>query len=171
MRDTLFVPALFLAFLAGCTDDNPLAEVGPIDISGTWRYSETTVMVVQAGPEITRLDCVSPEGELIIEQDGNSFTGRLTHTAGTCLTPDGAQVPPPWALPYEAELSGSLSGDLFHFDQFDLPGQPPVHCPKHGSITLSGDTAVEFRTTGLCDLSAALPFPATSTNSGVATRP
>jgi hypothetical protein len=168
MRTTLFVPALFAALAAGCTDD-PLAEAGPIDISGIWHYSETTVMVVQAGPEITRLDCVSPEGELTIEQDGSTFTGTLTHAAGMCLTSDGTQAPTPWALPYQAELSGSISGDLFHFDQIDVPGDPPVHCPKHGSITLSGDTAVEIRTTGVCDLSA-LPFPAMATNSAVATR-
>lgn len=168
MRSTILVPALFAALAAGCTDD-PLAEAGPIDISGTWHYTETTVMVVHAGPEITRLDCVSPEGELTIQQDGTTFTGTLTHSAGTCLLADGTQAPTPWELPYRAELSGSISGDLFHFDQFDLPGQPPVHCPKHGSITLSGDTAIEIRTTGICDLSS-LPFPAMATNSAVATR-
>jgi hypothetical protein len=170
MRATLVVPAMVAALLAGCSEDGPLASDGePIDISGTWRYSETTVMVVQMEQAIARLDCVSPEGELTIHQDGNTFTGTLTHTAGTCLTPDGTQAPTPWPLPYHAEISGSVSGQLFHFDQFDVPGEPPVHCPKHGSITVAAGNAIEIRTTGLCDLSV-LPFPAMATNSGVATR-
>lgn len=167
MRATFPVIAVITALIVGCSDDPTTPGDSAIDISGTWLYAETTVMVAQPEQEIVRLECVSPEGVLTIEQDGSTFTGTLTHPAGTCQTSDGSPFPPPWTLPYHATLSGSISGELFHFDQFDDPPDPPVHCPKHGSITTANGVAVELRTTGLCDLSV-LPFPALATNAGVA---
>jgi hypothetical protein len=170
MRSTFIGPALVALLCAACSDDDPLAsDSGPIDISGTWHYAETTVMVIQPEQDILRLDCVSPEGVLTFVQDGATFTGTLTHSAGSCETPEGVPQPTPWGLPYRADLSGTITGTLLHFDQFDVPPNPPVRCPKHGSVTLAGGSAVELTTTGLCDLSV-LPFPAIATNAGVATR-
>jgi hypothetical protein len=170
MRATLVPCGLAAVLLSACSSDGPTAPSETIDISGTWRYHESTIMVVQPEQAIMRLECVSPEGVLTIEQNGSTFTGTLTHTAGTCLTPDGQEVPTPWTLPYHAVLSGSISGHHFHFDQFDEPGEPPVRCPKHGSVEVANGQVVQFNTTGFCDLSV-LPFPALSTNTGTATRP
>lgn len=168
------------AVLAGCADQAPFepsaqqavslsAQPAPIDIAGSWSYVETSVLVLKPEGDVINMTCLNPEGVLTIIQDGAVFTGTLTHAATTCATKDGQAVPPPWPLPYEAVLSGRISGRSIHIDQFDAPPGPPVHCPKTGVIHITDGAAVELSTTGRCDLSF-LPFPATARNSASATR-
>ncbi len=179
MRTRFLLSALAAALLTGCTGDHPvappdapsLAQGGAaLDISGVWNYVEETFLVLKPEGEVLHLRCVSPDGVLTIDQTGSTFTGTLVHPTGSCMTKDGQVVPPPWELPYEAVLSGRITGRALHIDQFDAPPAPPVHCPKNGTIRVSGGEAVGLTTVGRCDLSF-LPFrPATATNSGTATR-
>lgn len=180
MKVTGFVAA---ALLAGCGDQvQPLApvehtaivtaaQISVVDISGAWNYAETSVLVIKPGGEVLQIICFSPDGVLTIDQNGSTFTGTLTHPTSICEMKDGQVVPAPWPLPYEATLSGRITGRGIHIDQFDAPPAPPVHCPKQGAIEVTGGEAVGLRTTGRCDLSF-LPFrPATARNSATATRP
>lgn len=182
MRSTILASALVLVVLAGCTADNPLAVQsraadanmvlgvnGVADISGTWRYSETSFLVVKPEGEVIHITCISPDGVLVIEQTGSTFTGTLTHPTSNCETKAGDVVPAPWDLPYEATLSGRIAGGAIHFLQQDAPPGPPIECPKHGTVKSQNGVAVELRNTGRCDLSF-LPFPAVATNSARATR-
>lgn len=172
------------ALLIGCAADDrigggPTAPQQPnlaaahtaIDISGTWDYVEEVFLVVRPAGEVLHITCLNAEGVLTIVQDGATFTGTLVHPTSACQTKEGVAIPPPWPSPYEAVLSGRITGRAIHIDQFDAPPNPPVHCPKNGTIKVAGGTAVELKTTGRCDLSV-LPFrPAMAKNSGVATRP
>jgi hypothetical protein len=185
MRTPLLLTATAIALLAGCADEEilapqaaaPLASVmaqaggGAIDISGTWRYVESTLLVVRPEDAPLQLSCISPDGILTINQDGANFTGTLVHATSVCQTKEGYVVPAPWALPYEAVLSGRITGLGLHIDQYDAAPAPPIHCPKQGGITVVDGAAVGLRTTGRCDLSGAPFRPATATNSGLATRP
>jgi len=169
-----------LAVLAGCAErSQPFEPVlvpalsgqpAPPDISGTWTYDETSHLVLKPGSDVLQITCLNPEGVLTIVQDGASFSGTLTHPVTTCQTKDGHAVPAPWDLPYEAVLTGRITGQALHIDQFDAPPGAPVHCPKNGALRVSGGVVVELRTTGRCDLSF-LPFPAVAHNSAIATRP
>jgi hypothetical protein len=178
---TRFLPfTIAVTVLAGCGGDDPIAAPDApslaqsagvaMDIDGVWSYAEETVIVIKPAGEVLHLRCVSPDGVLTIQQTGSTFTGTLTHPTGSCETKDGQVIPPPWPLPYEAVLSGRITGRALQIDQYDAPPAPPVHCPKHGTIQVAGGEAVGLTTTGRCDLSA-LPFPFMSKNSGTATRP
>jgi hypothetical protein len=162
------------------------AAAGPpaaIDIGGTWTYSEETRLTLPGelllafgaeweGPVI-HVTCVSPDGVLEIVQTGRSFTGTLEYETGTCVTKGGQPVPPPWALPYRAVLTGEIAGSSLHIEQWDDPPGPSpdgVRCPKNGTITQGGGVATALQTVGRCDLSS-LPFqPAVATNKGTAVR-
>lgn len=184
MRPSRLLSTACAALLMGCAADDPLrggptapeqsnlaAAQAAIDISGTWNYVEEAFLVVRPEDEVLHISCLSNEGVLTIVQDGATFTGTLVHPTSTCQTKEGVAIPPPWPMPYEAVLSGRITGRAIHIDQFDAPPNPPVHCPKNGRIELAGGAAVELTTTGRCDLSA-LPFsPAMAKNSGIATRP
>jgi hypothetical protein len=74
-------------------------------------------------------------------------------------------------LPYEAVLSGRITGLGLHIDQYDAAPAPPIHCAKQGAITIVDGMAASIRTVGRCDLSGAPFRPAMATNSGLATRP
>jgi len=178
---TRYLPfAIVAAVLTACAGDDPigvpdapsLAQGGQaIDIDGVWSYAEETLLVLKPEGEVLHARCFSPDGVLTIQQTGSTFTGTLTHPTGSCVTKDGHVIPPPWDLPYEAVLSGRITGRALHIDQVDAPPAPPVpvHCPKHGAIQVVGGTAVGLTTTGRCDLSA-LPFPFMAKNSATAVR-
>jgi hypothetical protein len=184
MRPSNLLAAACAALLMGCAADDPLrggptapeqpnlaAAQAAIDISGTWEYIEESFLVVRPEGEVLHVTCLSAEGVLTIVQDGATFTGTLVHPTSTCHTKEGVVIPPPWPLPHEAVLSGRITGRAIHIDQYDAPPNPPVHCPKNGTISVTDGTAVELTTTGRCDLSV-LPFsPAMAKNSGIATRP
>lgn len=176
-------PIAIATMLIGCSDRaQPLAplvetaavaasQAAMVDISGTWNYAETSVLVVKPGEEVIHIICTSPDGVLTIDQSGATFTGTLTHPTSICETKDGQIVPAPWPMPYEAVLSGRISGRSLHIDQFDAPPAPPVHCVKQGVVRVSDGAAISLQTTGRCDLSL-VPFrPATARNSATATRP
>ncbi len=136
------------------------------DLGGAWAYDETSILVLKPGDEVLRLTCRSSEGVLTIVQDGANFTGTLTHPSSICTTAGGQVVPAPWPLPYEATISGRITGRAFLIDQVD----PGTTCVKQGRVLGSGATA-QLATTGRCDLSF-VPFrPATAHNSAVASRP
>lgn len=181
MRTHHLITALAAAFLAGCITDAPLAPdaAGPqlaittataLDISGVWSYAEETFLVLNPEGTVIHLRCVSPDGVLTIDQTGAMFAGTLTHPTGSCVTKDGVVIPPPWPLPYEATLSGRITGRALHIEQFDAPPAPPVRCPKNGTIVVDGGQAVRLNTSGRCDLSGAPFRPALATNSGTAHR-
>jgi hypothetical protein len=151
------------------------------DIGGVWDYSEQTRLVLAGevalafglayeGP-VLQMDCESPAGVLTLVQNGSTFTGTLVHPVSTCVTRGGQAAPPPWQLPYEATLSGRVTGRALHIEQIDAPPFPPVPCAKNGTIEVTGGVAVTLHTTGRCDLSDAPFQPATASNSGTATRP
>lgn len=142
----------------------------PHDISGTWSYVETSRLVLKPAEDTLHMTCILSDGVLVINQSGANFSGTLTHFSTTCMTKDGDLVPPPWPLPYEAYVTGRVTGQGFQVDQFDSPPAPPVHCPKQGSLRVEQGEVVEIRTTGRCDLSD-MPFPITAKNFGVAQRP
>jgi hypothetical protein len=179
MRHALIVTISLAVLLPACAQDDPLAiETSSVlsearavpHISGEWNYSETTFLVLKPEDDVLHLTCTSPNGELTINQTGSTFTGTLTYQTGTCETKDGQAVPTPWALPYNATLSGRITGKALHIDQYDAPPSPPVHCPKNGTIRLEDGVPVALTTKGSCDLSD-LPFrPAMATNEGVAVR-
>lgn len=150
---------------------------GPFDIGGAWQFAEETSLtfpgelaaslgIAPEGP-VLHVSCSSPQGVLTITQSGSTFTGTLTHPASSCVTRGGQTVQPPWTLPYEATLSGRLTGRALDIQQFDVVG--PVECTKKGTLQVAGGTVTGMRTKGRCDLSS-LPFRATATNSGMATR-
>lgn len=180
MRPTILLSLLTAVLLTACTADDPvavpdaasLAQGGSaaIGIDGVWNYAEQTLIVAKPEGEVLHLRCASPDGILTINQTGSTFTGTLTHPTGSCETKDGLIIPPPWDLPYQAVLSGRVTGRAIHIDQFDAPPAPPVHCPKNGTIKIAGGEAIELTTTGRCDLSF-LPFPFMAKNAGTATRP
>ena len=179
MRHALIFAIPFATLLPACAQDDPLATeassvlsqaVAAPDINGVWNYSETTFLVLKPEDDVLHLTCTSPNGELTINQTGSTFTGTLTYQTGTCETKDGQAVPTPWALPYNATLSGRITGNALHIDQYDAPPSQPVHCPKNGTIRLEDGVPVALMTKGRCDLSD-LPFrPAMATNEGVAVR-
>lgn len=181
MRNRLSLIVLTAAMLTGCDGERGVAAPNapslaqgsgsPADIDGVWSYSEEVFLVIKPGDEVLHLRCVSPDGVLTLDQNGSTFTGTLVYSTGSCETKDGQVLPPPWPLPYEAVLSGHIAGRSVHIDQFDAPPAPPVHCPKTGTIEISGEVAVRLTTVGRCDLSSAPFRPALATNSGIATRP
>jgi hypothetical protein len=145
------------------TDAPAALAVAPLDVSGTWSdVVEHTSLVVKPGDAVLHLSCVS-SGEMEIVQDGASFTGTLHHTESACQLPDGSPFPPPWATPYDATFSGTITGRALHIDQYDAPPAYPTHCPKNGTVEGSGGTATLLSTVGTCDLSH-LPFPAQASN-------
>jgi hypothetical protein len=181
MRPHHVITALVAASLSACSTDAPLMpeSAGPqlaitaaaaLDISGVWSYEEETFLVLNPQGTVIHLRCASPDGVLTIEQTGATFTGTLTHPTGSCVTKDGVVIPPPWPLPYEATLSGRVTGRALHIEQFDAPPAPPVRCPKDGNIVVGGGQVIGFTTTGRCDLSGAPFRPAVATNSGTAQR-
>lgn len=146
------------------------AEPPVADIGGAWDYIETSLLVLKPEDETIHVSCFLPDGEIVINQVGSTFTGTLTHYSTTCLKKDGTPLPAPWQLPYQAFFSGHLSGTSLHIDQYDAPPEPPIHCPKQGFIELEEGIAVAFSTTGRCDLSE-FPFPFMAKNRGEAVRP
>lgn len=140
------------------------------DIDGVWSYAETSLLVLKPDEETLHVTCLLSDGVLVINQSGANYSGTLTHYSTSCMTKDGDPVPAPWDLPYEAYLSGRITGRGLHIDQFDAPPAPPIHCPKQGSIMVADGEVVELRTTGRCDLSD-FPFPFKAKNFGVAVRP
>ncbi|HSK19118.1 MAG TPA: hypothetical protein VK912_08260 [Longimicrobiales bacterium] len=179
MRYALILTIPFATLLPACAQDDPLATeassvvsqaVAVPDISGVWNYSETTFLVLRPEDDVLHLTCSSPNGELTISQTGSTFTGTLTYETGACEMKGGQPVPTPWALPYHATLSGRITGNALHIDQYDAPPAPPVHCPKSGTISLENGVPVALTTKGRCDLSG-VPFkPAIATNEGRAVR-
>jgi hypothetical protein len=177
MRTRLLLCAVTAGLVTACAGDHPVAVPdapllaqgagATLDISGVWDYVEETFMVVKPAGEVLHLRCVSPDGILTINQTGSTFTGTLVHPTGSCETNDGVVIPPPWDLPYEAGIEGRITGRALHIDQQD----PVTHCPKNGTIKVSGGIAVELTTVGRCDLSFTPFRPATATNSATATRP
>lgn len=156
------------------------AQAAP-DISGVWTYAEESRLVLPGelalamglayeGP-VLQMTCDSQTGVLTLTQTGSTFTGTLQHPVSTCTTSGGQAAPPPWPQPYEAILSGRLTGSALHIDQFDAPPAPPTPCPKNGTIEMEGGIIVQLNTTGRCDLSSAPFRPATATNRGTARRP
>lgn len=179
MRYAFILTIPLATLLTACAQDAPIATeasnvlsqaVAAPDISGAWNYSETTFLVVRPEDDVLQLRCSSPNGELMIVQTGSTFTGTLTYETGTCETKDGQAVPTPWPLPYSATLSGRITGNALHIDQYDAPPNPPVHCPKNGTIRMDDGVPVALTTMGRCDLSH-VPFkPAIATNEGTAVR-
>jgi hypothetical protein len=165
--------------LTGCADapgpteplPAPAAAVtaqAAIDISGGWSYDETTVLIMKPDGQLHGT-CRLPDGVLTIVQDGATFTGTLIHPTTTCADRAGQPLPAPWDLPYQAIVSGSITGRALHITQYDAPPAPPVLCTKHGVVSVSGGVAVALQTTGRCDLSF-LPFPAVANNSASGSR-
>jgi hypothetical protein len=179
MRYSLIFTIPLATLLPACAQDDPLATdpisalsqaVAAPDISGVWDYSETTFLVVRPEDDVLHLTCNSPIGELTISQTGSTFTGTLTSETGPCETKYGQPVPTPWPLPYNATLSGRITGNALHIDQYDAPPSPPTHCPKNGTIRWENGVPVALTTQGRCDLSD-FPFrPAIATNQGTAVR-
>jgi len=159
----------------------PAAAVSAPDITGVWHYAEHTRLLLAGevafafglayeGP-VLQMDCASPEGVLTVVQTGSAFTGTLVHPVSTCVTKGGQAAPPPWQIPYAADVSGRVTGHAMHFEQVDQPPFPPVPCTKNGTIEVREGAAVELETTGRCDLSEAPFRPATASNMATATRP
>jgi hypothetical protein len=178
-RRTLAV--LMAPAVLACAGDTPVEPDVPLmarvlaapDISGTWHYAEETFLVVRPAGQVLHARCSSPDGVLTIQQDGATFTGTLTHYTGSCVLKDGAVVPPPWPLPYQAVLSGRIDGRSMRIDQYDTypaPGAEPVHCPKNGTVHVTGGVAVGLSTVGRCDIAFEGFRPALATNSATATR-
>jgi hypothetical protein len=174
-RTTAAITLLSAATLfAGCAESPGPSEPFPapaaavmaaaaIDISGSWSYDETTVLIMKPDGQLHGT-CRLPDGVLTLVQDGATFTGTLIHPTTTCTDRAGHPLPAPWALPYQAIVSGSITGRALHITQHDAPPAAPVLCTKNGVLSLSGGVAVALQTTGRCDLSF-LPFPAVATNS------
>jgi hypothetical protein len=179
-RTTAAIAMLTAATLStGCTDASGTTEPLPapaaavtlqaaIDIGGSWSYDETTVLIMKPDGQF-HATCRLPDGVLTIVQDGANFTGTLIHPTTTCTSRTGEALPAPWDLPYQAVMSGSITGRALHIAQYDAPPAAPVLCTKNGVVSLSGGVAVALHTTGRCDLSF-LPFPAVANNSASGNR-
>lgn len=154
---------LALAFgLAACSQEGSTvtaphvielaAQPAPIDVSGTWRWSEEAkglipeelaleLFGIQPEGRATHFTC-HDEGTFTLVQDGSSFTGSLEQT-GICFTRGGQVIinDSPGAFPV---LDGRVRGRSVHFD-FSFP-----ECPYTGVLTVEGDIAVAMNGTGKC---------------------
>ena len=192
MRSHHLLPALAVLLVAGCergpgtepqlARDGPAASAGassPVDVGGTWVHTETVWLtfaglaapafgVAPEGP-VLHVTC-EVVGTLTLDQDGSTFTGTLTFDDArtACRTKGGQTASAPWANPYTAAISGSVTGHALHFDQVEPDG---IVCPKNGSATVVDGIATRLDIRGRCDLSA-FPFrPASARNASTETRP
>lgn len=139
------------------------------DLTGTWSYTETSLLVLKPEEETLHVTCILADGVMTISQSGAEVSGTLTHFSTECISSEGDPLPPPWTLPYEANFTGRVTGHGLKIDQVDAPPAPPVHCPKQGSIQVEDGQATGFRTTGRCILDL-FPFPFMAKNFGAAAR-
>lgn len=158
------LPMLLLA----CAAETSAAPPVP-DLSGTWSYAESSLLVLKPEEATLHVTCLLTDGVLTVSQTGAEITGTLTHYSTECISKDGQALPPPWPLPYEATFTGRIHGHALTLDQVDAPPAPPVHCPKQGAIQVENGEVEGFRTTGRCELDI-FPFPFMAKNFGHATR-
>ena len=131
------------------------AAASPVDLSGTWVWSEEVILqvplefaplfnVLPEGP-VTRGRCVN-SGVMELVQDGASFSGTATQTA-TCVSRGGQVFSPPVFTSTLDVRDGEIRGRSLRM----VFGAGDVPCLYHATITeIVDDTATGLRGGGRC---------------------
>jgi hypothetical protein len=165
IRGTLYTGmAVSALLLSGCsepglTQPEPLlaaaAASEPADLSGSWAWSETTVIKARAfivpilfgiqpeGP-VTHVTCATT-GTMHLDQAGTTFTGSAQQSA-SCVTNGGQAVPAPFP-PLLQVVDGQITGGSFRFTF-----HAGIPCPYQGAIISRHGTAIRLQGSGDCQI-------------------